>query len=153
MNIIDKFEGEYRFLSNFWMSPLEYNGRTFHSVEQAYQFEKCDDLVYQNAIVKAEKPWKAKKIGKKKSMEELGVEIREDWEEIKLDVMRKLVTIKFKNPELRQKLINTGNAELIEGNWWNDKWWGVCNGIGENHLGKILMEVREEIMLDKVLGI
>jgi ribA/ribD-fused uncharacterized protein len=143
LNVIDKFEGEYRFLSNFWISPVEFNGRIFHSVEQAYQFEKCDDPVYQKAILEATTPRMAKKVGKKKNMEELGVEIREDWEEVKLDVMKKLVTIKFKNPELKQKLIDTGDAELIEGNWWHDVFWGVCNGIGENHLGKILMEVRQ----------
>jgi predicted NAD-dependent protein-ADP-ribosyltransferase YbiA (DUF1768 family) len=54
---------------------------------------------------------------------------------------------KFKNEELAQLLIDTDDHELIEGNWWHDYFWGVCNGKGENHLGKILMDVREELKL------
>jgi predicted NAD-dependent protein-ADP-ribosyltransferase YbiA (DUF1768 family) len=73
------------------------------------------------------------------------VKLRPDWESIKLDVMETAVRIKFTDPELAAKLIATGDEELIEGNWWNDTFWGVCNGVGENHLGKILMKVRADI--------
>ena len=60
--------------------------------------------------------------------------------------MYEIVKDKFsRNPELRVKLLNTGDIELIEGNYWGDTFWGVCNGKGENHLGKILMRVRKEL--------
>lgn len=55
--------------------------------------------------------------------------------------------VKFRNPELRDKLVATGDAEIVEGNWWGDKFWGVCRGVGENHLGKILMRIRTELQL------
>ena len=59
--------------------------------------------------------------------------------------MYKCLRSKFSAPELREKLLDTGDAELIEGNWWNDTTWGVCNGVGENRLGKLLMQIRAEI--------
>jgi predicted NAD-dependent protein-ADP-ribosyltransferase YbiA (DUF1768 family) len=68
--------------------------------------------------------------------------MRSDWNDRKLAVMRDLVGQKFDNPALAMKLIATGNELLVEGNSWHDTYWGVCNGKGENHLGKILMEVR-----------
>ena len=77
------------------------------------------------------------------------VKLREDWEDIKLEVMHNVVFNKFVNKStsnLGYKLIYTGDAELIEGNNWKDKYWGVYNGIGENHLGKILMKVRSELI-------
>jgi len=65
---------------------------------------------------------------------------------VKVKLMFELVLEKFKqNPELKQKLLETGNQELIEGNTWNDTFWGVCNGQGQNWLGKILMLVRSEL--------
>jgi ribA/ribD-fused uncharacterized protein len=86
-------------------------------------------------------PGKAKRLGRK-------VTLRANWELIKIDVMLDLVRQKFQDPDLAWMLINTGDAELIEGNHWGDKFWGVCNGEGENHLGKILMQVRDEILKD-----
>ena len=68
-----------------------------------------------------------------------------DWEEIKDSIMYLGLRQKFHNPTLQKKLLATGEEELIEGNWWNDTYWGVCNGVGQNNLGKILMEVRDEI--------
>ena len=63
--------------------------------------------------------------------------------------MRDCLRLKFEIPELREALLNTDNAKLIEGNWWGDKFWGICNGVGENNLGKLLMEVRDEIRRNK----
>ena len=66
---------------------------------------------------------------------------------MKIDIMRQVLKSKFtQNPELKAKLIATGDAELIEGNNWNDRFWGVCRGVGQNHLGKLLMEVRAELV-------
>lgn len=71
--------------------------------------------------------------------------LRPDWEEVKDDVMYTVCKAKFlQNPGLLKKLLDTGDAELIEGNTWNDQIWGVCNGSGENRLGKILMRIRDE---------
>ena len=71
------------------------------------------------------------------------VELRSDWEEVKIEVMREVLRCKFsQNPDLKAKLIATGDAELIEGNNWNDRFWGVCRGVGQNHLGRLLMELR-----------
>ena len=84
-------------------------------------------------------PSKSKALGRK-------VTLREDWDEVKNRVMLEIVRNKFKqNPELKEKLIATGDAYLEEGNWWGDRTWGVCNGVGENRLGKILMKVRDEL--------
>ena len=71
-------------------------------------------------------------------------------EEVKDQIMYEIVLNKFsQNEELREKLIATGDEYLAEGNTWHDTYWGVCNGKGKNKLGKILMQVREELKLDK----
>lgn len=81
----------------------------------------------------------AKKLGRT-------VVLRPDWNEVKVSIMRNVLALKFRqNPDLREKLLATGEAELIEGNHWKDTFWGVCNGVGENWLGKLLMELREEL--------
>ncbi len=88
----------------------------------------------------------AKKIGR-------SIKLRPDWEDIKFDVM--LYALRYKssmnNPILRSKLMQTGNSYLQEANLWNDKIWGVCmdTGEGENNLGRLLMQVREEICHEK----
>ncbi len=128
---IDRFEGNYRFLSNFFIEP---DGT---HVEGEYQAMKCrhvDDIMKFVGI----SPSEAKKLGRK-------VELRTDWnDKLKIEIMQKLVRQKFEdNFELAMRLVATGDAELIEGNWWGDKFWGQCEGVGDNWLGKILMEVRE----------
>ena len=62
--------------------------------------------------------------------------------------MKILLRQKFGDAWLRAKLLATGDAELIEGNYWHDTFWGMCNGKGENHLGRLLMEVRSELRVD-----
>lgn len=71
--------------------------------------------------------------------------MRSDWEEVKLGVMEGLLREKFSDPELRRKLLATGERELVEGNDWGDSFWGVCAGRGKNHLGRLLMKLREEL--------
>ena len=84
-------------------------------------------------------PNESKKLGRK-------VKLREDWEDVKVDIMYEIVKQKFiQNPDLKDKLIATGNAYLEEGNTWGDKVWGTVNGEGFNHLGFILMKIREEL--------
>lgn len=133
---IDSFRGDYDFLSNFYSCPVEYDGLTYQNTEAAFQAAKCVDRNEREKFVSLS-PGQAKKLGRK-------VDLREDWETVKIDVMRDVLKSKFSlNFELREKLIATNDVELIEGNHWNDRFWGVCRGKGQNHLGKLLMELRE----------
>ena len=140
MTIIDRFtkESGYDFLSNFYPSTVRFEGELYSTVEHAYQASKSTDPKVREIIRKANGPAEAKKLGQ-------GVKIREDWDDVKLLIMKKLITEKFSNPFLSYRLVGTNDAVLVMGNKWNDKFWGVCRGVGENWLGKILMEVREEL--------
>ena len=140
---ISSFSGEYRFLSNFWFVRIQYLGLTFLSIEHAYQAAKTPDVSSQRKIARAPTASEAKRLGRR-------VEIRYDWEKVKLNVMYELVKQKFNLPHigLRGLLLSTGNRELIEGNHWDDTFWGVCNGVGQNHLGKTLMKVRAELQAE-----
>ena len=80
-----------------------------------------------------------------------GLLLRPDWGSIKVTVMRALVQQKFKEPRLRELLLKTGGAKLVEGNSWGDQFWGVCKDEGENWLGRILMDERARIQ--KALGL
>jgi len=137
---IDSFSAEYRFLSNFWPAVVEYEGITYPSVEHAYQAAKTLDRRERRRVAAIAEPGDAKRAGRALPNQ------RPDWEQVKLRVMEECVRYKFtRHAELRQRLLATGDAELIEGNTWNDRFWGVCDGQGENHLGKILMKVRAEL--------
>lgn len=136
---IDKFVGEHRFLSNFYPASVCLGGQEFKSVEAAYQAAKTDDPCMRERIRQAATPSHAKQLGKT-------LRLSGDWESHKLVVMEGLVQQKFeRHSELADKLLATADKELVEGNWWGDRFWGVCNGTGENHLGKILMKVREHL--------
>lgn len=133
------FNKEYRFLSNFYPATVEYDGLEYSSTEHAYQAAKTEDAGQRRRIRESQKPGDAKRLGKQ-------VKMRTDWEQIKVGVMKDLVRQKFtKHKELKEKLLATGDAHLEETNTWNDTFWGVCKGKGQNHLGKILMEVRDEL--------
>lgn len=136
------FRGKYNFLSNFYPCKIYFEGIEFPSVEHAYQACKEIDKNARFLFVNCGNAFVAKKLGKKILENN---RIRKDWDKIKLELMNKLIRIKFNIPELKILLLNTRNEELIETNYWNDTYWGVCNGIGENNLGKILMQVRNEI--------
>jgi ribA/ribD-fused uncharacterized protein len=144
MKMIDKFDGEFAFLSNFYESPVSDGFTTFPTVEHYFQAAKAVWVKDYDDIQHAKTPGEAKRIGRK-------IAIRGDWESIKLDVMETAVRKKFAIPELREKLLATGDAELIEGNWWHDNVWGNCScdkcreKTGQNWLGKILMGIRDEL--------
>ena len=135
--MINSFSGDYRFLSNFYPVKIEFEELIYPSVENAYQAAKSDDIKIRKAFLTVT-PGTAKRYGKT-------IIIRPNWESIKLQVMKELVEKKFNNPVLKALLLITKNEQLIERNNWNDCYWGVCNGIGKNHLGKILMAVRRQI--------
>lgn len=135
---ITSFTGYYRFLSNFWYSPVMVDGVAYPTVEHAYQAAKRDDPEYKEWIRSALKPGEAKKRGKNKQ--------GPDWPTKSLSVMLSLLRQKFEEADERAYLLSTGDAELIEGNTWGDTFWGQCPlGVGENNLGKLLMQVREEL--------
>jgi len=139
--MIKEFQGRYRFLSNFWLCKISYEGRVWRSVEHAYQAAKCKLEEDKLSIFDIVKPGEAKRFGRI-------VRMRQDWEEVKLSIMEALIWEKFKDSTLRQWLINTGNKTLQEGNHWHDTFWGVDlqTGQGENHLGKLLMKVRKGLV-------
>ena len=134
--MIDKFEGKYFFLSNFYECPVTYNRLTYQNAEAAFHAQKTFNLGIQKEFTTLN-PSEAKKLGR-------AIPLREDWEEIKVEHMKAIVLCKFEqNPNLKEQLLATYPHELIEGNWWHDTFWGVCNGVGQNNLGKILMELRD----------
>jgi len=136
--VITSFQGEYRFLSNFHPSPITIKGQVYPTVEHAYQAGKALYRDEREMIQQAISPGQAKRLGK--------IVIRKpDFEERKLKYMEKCLREKFKDPRLARLLLNTGSQNLIEGNTWGDRFWGVCHGKGENHLGRLLMKIREEL--------
>lgn len=173
-NVIDSFSDKYYFLSNFFRSPVEYEGLTYQSSEAAFQAAKTratfkeveeylsafgvsSDTLSDEKLNMLEEiltltsrlaytrmtPSEAKKNGRR-------CRLRLDWEYEKIEIMKEIVFNKFYgNDVLREKLLKTGDALLIEGNDWNDKFWGVSDGEGENHLGKILMDVRTMLRIEE----
>lgn len=136
---IAEFQGPYRFLSNFWPAEVKDDGITYPDVEHAYQAAKTLDMSLRRRIAALPTPAAAKHMGE-------SFPPRSDWPQIKLTVMERCVRYKFAHhPDLQRRLLATGNAYLQEGNTWNDQFWGACHGVGENHLGKILMKVRSEL--------
>lgn len=137
--MINLFKGEHAWLSNMWPAQVMFEGELYASVEHAYQASKTLDAAMRKEIQKASDGYKAKKIAR-------FINVRLDMKEKRLEIMHHLVLDKFaRNEELRTKLLATDDQELIEGNNWNDTYWGVCGGEGQNNLGKILMKVREEL--------
>jgi len=136
--VIDRFFGDYIFLSNFYLHPVHYAGETYPSVEHAFQAAKTLNLAWRERIRRAPMPKDAKRLGHR-------VPLRPDWEQHKVAAMSTLVQAKFADPLLVAKLQSTGDALLVEGNTWGDRFWGVDRrtGLGLNHLGRILMAVRE----------
>lgn len=137
---IRSFRGEYDFLSNFYEAPVTYEGITYPHSEAAFQAAKVLDEEMRRTFT-ALTPTQAKHRGKR-------VALRSDWNEVRLNVMEEVVRCKFtQHPELAQRLLDTGDALLMEGNRWRDTFWGVstATGKGQNHLGKILMKIREEL--------
>lgn len=137
--VIDSFSGQYSYLSNFYPTPVDYEGVTYPSSEHAFQAAKTEDSRTRRIIASAASPGMAKAIGRT-------VRLRKGWDDMRIEVMRGILHDKFDRREaLRFALLDTGDAKLVEGNTWGDTFWGVCNGEGENHLGKLLMQLREEL--------
>ena len=152
--MIEKFEGRWRFLSNFYECEIEHQGIIYKSVEAFYVAMKCNNEQmlqgrhytigdFREMIARLPSPGMVKKIGQQ-------MQVRKDWSEKKLEFMNWAVREKFKNEQLKELLLSTEDMPLIEGNVWHDNFYGQCSCIkcknkGNNHLGKILMKVRDEV--------
>ena len=140
LDIIDKFDGKYSFLSNFYNSPIIIGGINYPTVEHAFQAQKTFSNEERLDIANSATPGIAKRKGRK-------IILRRDWEQIKDNVMEFCLRKKFtEHLDLQKKLLETSDAILIEGNTWGDAYWGMCAGVGENKLGQLLMKIREEII-------
>lgn len=138
--VIDSFLCDNWFLSNFFPCRILYERIEYPTVEHAYQAAKTLDNNIRITIANKETPGQAKRAGKI-------LQLRPDWEVIKLSIMEELLHLKFSNDSLKEKLLSTFPSTLIEGNTWNDTFWGVCKGQGQNNLGKLLMKIRDELIL------
>lgn len=145
MSVINVFDGEFAFLSNFYEHPFMFDGKIYRTAEHAFQAMKAVNEHDRDLIAKAETPGKAKRLGRK-------IQLRSDWEQVKEIYMLDIVRAKFADADLGQRLINTFPAELVEGTTWHDNIWGNCtcdkcrNIEGKNYLGKILMSVRQDLI-------
>lgn len=137
MNEIKGFQGSHRFLSNFYPCRLEFGGLTYTSSEAAYQAQKTLDEKLREEFTTLNAR-EARKKGRQ-------IKIREDWDYENLNVMYRILRIKFTDASLRKMLLDTEGSYLEETNYWHDTFWGVYNGEGWNHLGRLLMIVRDEI--------
>lgn len=146
---IDRFAGEYSWLSNFHPSPVRWDGGDWYpTAEHAYQAAKCLNSTAADIIRLAATPGEAKRLGR-------GVKLRPDWEEVKIGIMREIIGAKFApGTTLAYMLIDTGERPLIEGNHWGDRYWGctrptsnIHSGewVGLNWLGELLMRQREAL--------
>jgi ribA/ribD-fused uncharacterized protein len=157
--IINDFRHEYGFLTNFHYKQVAYEGITYPTNENAYQAAKTDSLSERNKFINLS-PREARNLGQK-------VQLIADWDNLRYDVMRKLVRQKFRWGWEREALVATAGATLIEGNWWHDNFFGICYGetfkfgdtttgchickakglIGQNNLGKIIEDTRAALLV------
>lgn len=145
MGRIDSFKKENHFLSNFYQSPVPYQGLIYPNAEAAFQAQKCEREEDKVKYTLIKNPVRAKQMGKKEP------NLPENWRELSYEIMLEILRAKFSSPEMREKLLATGDAELVEGNNHHDNLWGDCtcprcaSKVGQNRLGKLLMRVRGEI--------
>jgi ribA/ribD-fused uncharacterized protein len=138
MKSIESFTGDHRFLSNFYPCEVFFEGNYYQSIEHAYQSAKTLVQEERDRIRVAKTPGDAKKLGRR-------VTLQAGWDAMRVGVMRELLRAKFSSNVLKAMLLETGDADLVEGNFWGDHFWGICKGRGKNNLGKLLMEIRKEV--------
>jgi len=139
--VVLRFRGKYWFLSSFYPTQIVIDGVEYPTVEHYFQSMKATDPETAEKIRNLETPKKARRMGRR-------IKLRSDWEEIKQLIMRRAVYEKFtQHPELEKLLLETGDMILVEGNNWGKDYWGCVRNkekklVGQNHYGRILMEVR-----------
>lgn len=139
--MITEFRDKYRWLSNFWPCEIQFRGMQFITLEHGYMSAKSDDLEWKKFCSDPNNsPTKVKRKSRK-------IVLREDWDSIKIEVMRELLILKFSQRSFKKLLLETGDRQIQEGNRWGDTFWGVClkTNTGSNNLGKLIMEIREEL--------
>jgi ribA/ribD-fused uncharacterized protein len=142
---INRFKGDHEFLSNFYPCEIIFEGSSFSSVEHAYQAAKTLDGAERAMVRSQPTAGRAKRAGRR-------ITVRDDWDQVRLEVMLQLLRAKFSDPLLGSALRLTGASPLVEGNRWHDTFWGICTdcrsgceGVGENWLGRLLVQVRDEL--------
>ena len=144
--MIYEFKNENSFLSNFYITPVEYNGLIYKSSEHAYMRMKSNEDWWIEYCLNEKSPGKIKRTSN-------GLLLADNWHDIKANIMYDILICKFKNTILKEKLLATGNQNLVEGNYHNDLYYGVdlkqTPNIGENMLGRILMSIRNKIKKEK----
>lgn len=139
--MIKEFKGEYRWLSNFAIQAIVFEGKTYPTTENAYQAAKTA-IPAERVQFETMTPGQAKRAGRR-------VTIRSDWDNVKLSVMEDVTRKKYQHDPFKSKLLGTGDQYIVEGNTWHDTFWGVCKGEGKNNLGKIIMKIRKELQTKK----
>jgi ribA/ribD-fused uncharacterized protein len=142
MQKIKEFQGEFRWLSNFAPVSIVLDGIEYPSVEHAYMSAKSDDPNWKRACSdKRNTPGQIKRMSRNQRLVD-------QWERIKIHIMRDCLTQKFNQSPYMEKLLSTGDIVLEEGNTWGDEYWGINlkTGKGKNNLGKLIMQIREEII-------
>ncbi len=135
---LEGFRGRYAFLSNFHPAAVTHQGLTFQNAEAAYQAAKFNDQAFRARFTNLG-PAAARSLGRAHHPS-----FRTDWSDARLGIMEEVLRSKFTDPELRRRLVATGSTQLVEFNSWRDQFFGVYNGRGQNHLGRLLMELRDE---------
>lgn len=137
-NAIISFDGSYRWLSNFWRIDIQYEGRVYYSSENTYQAAKAPNEFREE--FESCTPGCSKRLGGT-------VRLSSQWDERKVEIMRAILELKFApGTPLAEKLLATENRQLVEGNTWNDTFWEVCRGEGQNQLGRLLMEIQGKLL-------
>lgn len=141
--MVHEFRGKYHFLSNFYVTPVMYKDTLYPSSEHAYMSAKSTDPVWKSYCSNNNiSPGNVKRESKH-------IKLVDNWDRIKLIVMEDVLRSKFENVHMKKLLLETGNQNLQEGNYWNDKFWGVdlkeSPNMGENNLGRLLMKIRDEL--------
>lgn len=152
LTLVGGFDGtEFSFLSNFYERDFVWKEGVWHTAEHAYQACKTTTIKDFKWIIESPSPGISKRRGQK-------IKLRDDWEQVKVDIMESILMAKFDDQFLKEKLIATSNAELIEGNTWHDNFWGDCicdrcsKIVGKNQLGFLLMKIRKEFIAHMIIG-
>ena len=133
---------EFYVFSNFSSFAIEWRGKLYPTSEQAYQAEKFEDEDLKEKIRNARSAYDAFKLAEANKDK-----YRKNWDTIKLGVMKEILRAKIEqHPYVKKKLIESGDKELIEDSWRDSYWGWGSDKKGENHLGKLWMEVRSEVM-------
>ena len=125
---------EYFFLSNMYPCEVTYNRHTFQSSEAAFQAQKDPSRVSEFEGLTGKE---SKRLGRQ-------VKMRPDWDLVKFGIMEDILRVKFSDPELAKKL-KAVEEPIVEENTWHDTYWGVCDGRGQNNLGKLLTKIKNDL--------